>query len=133
METAFVCVDVVRERYDVLAVTVCILERYLDRITFLFCFVIEDCRVDRFFVFIEVVYEFFDAAFEAEVVFSLRADSLVCEVDGEAFVEEGHLAEAPLERFVVVYCLVEDLRIRPELCSRSRLASLVLAYYLELC
>ena len=132
MESALVGVDVVREREDVFAVSVCVLKRHLDGVTLLFGLVIEDRRVDSVLVVVEVFNELLDSAFEAEVVLGLRTDSSVHEVDGEAFVEEGHLAESALERAIVVYCLVEDIRIRPELGLGSCLAALVLAYDCEL-
>ena len=133
MESTLVCVDVVREREDVLAVPVCVLQRNFNGITLLLCFIVENSRVDRIFVVVEVFDELLDSAFEAEVVLRLRADSSVDQVDREALVEEGHLAESALERAVVVDCLVEDLRIRPELCLGTCLAALVLAYYFKLC
>ena len=65
---------------------------------------------------VEILNELLDTAFKAEVIFCLRADSSVDEVYGETFVVKCHLAESALERAVIVDCLVEDLRIRPDLC-----------------
>ena len=133
MESALVCVDVVSEGDDVFAVSVCVLQRDLYRVALLLGLVVEDGRVDRILVLVEVGYEFLDAALKVEVILALRADSLVSEVDGETLVEESHLAESSLQCLVVVDCLVEDLAVRPELCLGSGLACLVFAYYLELC
>jgi hypothetical protein len=108
-------VDVVREREQRLLVGVVPLERHLDLADLARVLEVDDLLVERRAraLAVQVLHEVDDAALVLEGGLEALA-ALVAERDLEALREEGHLAEALLERPAVVVDRLEDLEVRQE-------------------
>src|SRR5215216_2910104 len=116
-----VSVDVVREGEERLLVGVVPLEGDLDLAHGARALEVDDLRVQRLAraLAVQVLHEVDDAAVVLERRLEALGAALVAEADLEAPGEEGHLAEALLERRAVVVDRLEDLEVGQEGDARA--------------
>ncbi len=86
MSTAITLRNVVGEAVDVFLETIVPLQRNFDANTVFFGGEVEDIRVDRRFVFVELLNKRLDATFVVEMIFF--AVALIAQADGYAGVQE---------------------------------------------
>ena len=86
MSTAVALRNVVGKAVDVFPETIVPLQRYFDADTVFFSGEVEDIRMDRRFILVEIFNKCLDAAFVVEMIFF--AVALVAQADGNARVQE---------------------------------------------
>ena len=123
MGAALARVDVVGEGEDAFLVAVVVLQRHLDLDVPLLALEVEDLRVDRRLVLVQVLDELDDAALVEERVGASVA--LVLDDDLEAAVQERELAEAVRQGVEGEGRLLEDRRVRLEADDRAVLRGLL--------
>ncbi len=115
-------VDGVREREDVFAIAVVVLQRDFDFNVAAFPLHVNRRIVQRGFSPVQVLDEFRDAAGKLEFCGFLCA--LVGKGDFQALVQKGHLAQALSKRIEAIFNLIENRWIRMKRNFRPRLARL---------
>ena len=98
MSTAVTLRNVVGKAVDVFLEAIVPLQRHFDANTVFFGGEVEDIRVDRRFVLVQIFNERLDAAFIVEVVFF--AIALVAQTNGNAGVEERQLTQTFRQNFI---------------------------------
>ena len=98
MSTAVTLRNVVGKAVDVFLEAIVPLQRHFDANTVFFSGEVEDIRVDRRFVLVQIFNERLDAAFIVEVVFFTVA--LVAQTNGNAGVEERQLTQTFRQNFI---------------------------------
>lgn len=86
MSTAVTLRNVVGKAVDIFTETIVPLQRYFDADTVFFGGEVEDIRVDRRFILVQIFNKRLDAAFVVEMIFF--AIALVAQADGNARVQE---------------------------------------------
>ena len=117
MRAAHLVVGVVSVAADALLLAVGVLERDLDVDVLQGLFHVQRL-VQRIFGAVQIFDELGDAAFVAERFFLVGP--FIHELDGQALVEKGQLAQAHFERIVIEADVVENLGIGMELHCACR-------------
>ena len=132
VRAAFVRVDVVDEREDVLVVAVVVLHGELDADVVARRLDVDDFGVQRLAGRVQVLHELLEAALRVEGLGLFLAGALVGERDHHALVQERELAQAHRQRVVAIDEIGEDHVVGLEPDLRAGLFLRDVAQHLEL-